>query len=665
MRITAKLAYSQIKENRSRSMWTLTGIALSTALITAVCSFAASANLMLTGVFGKGYGEYKQSFAGLLLIPAVFFCLIIVSMSVVVVSNVFRVSANERTVQFGILKSVGAAKKQIMETIMYESLFVSAIGVPIGIVIGLFLTYGGVSVANHYLDELNSLVHMMMTEITLKVDFVISWQALITAAAISFSSVLFSAWLPAKKAAKITAIDSIRSAGEVKLEAKQLHASPLVQKLFGFEGILAVKNMKRSRRVFRATVISLTVGIVLFINLYSLSMQAEKLEDMMAISADASVITSYTSVYSTQINEAANREEYIIERPLHSKVGNEMVERLRKFGNTKTFGIGDDMQSYNAVMPAEHITPQMADALMLSKEQQSYELSVEIITVDDENYASLCRKAGVPLGSNILLNYYSCNDNGKEVELVPYILEGKSVQLIKGDGSMHEIMVHGVLLKEEMPKEFFYPNTREVRLIVPEAEVRSYDCYSDPADLEGFIEYANTVVDEMFPNDEDAAYMEAGFNTRVYETDDYMRVMNMAIVVALIFMYSFVALLTLIGLTNVISTVSANVLMRSREFAVLQSVGMTPEGLKKMLILESILCSFKALLFGIPIAIAFTYLINLPIRKLYPIPYELPWLAVLLCACAVFLITYSTTKCAAYRLRNQNIIEAIRSEGGR
>lgn len=665
MRITAKLACSQLKTNRFRTMWTLIGIALSTALITAVCSFVVCGNTMLSNMLGTGYGEYGQSFMGLLLIPAIFFGIIVISMSVVVVSNVFRVSANERTVEFGILKSVGATKKQIMTTVMYESLLVSAAGVPMGIVLGLLLTFGGISVANHYLNELNSLVHIMMTEITLVLDFVISWQALLIAAGISFLTVLFSAWLPAHKAAKVTAIDSIRSAGEVTLKAKLLRTNPLVQKFFGYEGALAVKNMKRNRRVFRATVISLTVGIVLFINLSALIPQAKALEEMMYPSDGATVISDYVSMRTRQINKFTGREESVTALPIHSKTGNTVTEKLREFENTRTFGQGVDYETYAAAIPGTQITEPMLDVLDFPKEQQTYELSVEIITLDEENYEALCRQTGVPPGSNILLNHYIHNDNGHAVDIVPFQLEGQTLTLIKADGSIHEFPVHGVLTREEIPKELFYPNTNLVRLIVPEAEVRGYSWRSDPEDVEGFISYANTVLDELFPNNENASYMEAGFNTRVYKINDYGKVMNMAIVVALIFMYSFVVLLMFIGLTNVISTMTANVMMRTREFAVLQSVGMTPEGLIRMLNLESILCSAKALIFGIPIAILFTYLINLPIKALFPIPYELPWGAMLLCVWAVFLITLATTRCAVKRLHSKNIIEAIRSESGR
>lgn len=671
MKISGKLAYSQLRINRSRTIWTLLGIALSTALITAICSFAASGNDMIVDLLGSDYGAYGDSYMRLLLIPAIIFSGIIVAMSVTVVSNVFRISARERVNQFGILKSVGATKEQITATVMYESIFVSLIGIPTGIILGLILAFIGINVANYFMGELNSLVHMMMNEITIKIDFVISWSAILMATIISFVSVLFSAWLPAHKAAKITAIDSIRGKGEANVELKQIKTSRIVEKIFGFEGTLAAKNMKRSRRVFRATVISLTVGIVLFINLSAIGKQANEMQKIMNPDIDETVMSEYTSALSYRNIEKTGQEETIIRVPINSNTGNDVTEKLRKFKNIKTFGAGYDMETYNAIMPREQISDKMMEALDNDKEKRyepndkTIKLSAEIINIDQENYEKLCKKAGVTIGSNILLNHYSYNNNGNEEGIAPFSIDGNSLKLIKADGSANEIEVQGTLTKEEIPKELFALNSNEVRVIVPKADVRGYTWFSDPSDIEGFMDYSNKIMDETFPNDEGSSYMESGFNTRVYKTNDYMKVMNIAIVVVLIFMYSFVVLLMLIGLTNIISTMSTNVLMRSREFAVLQSVGMTPEGLQRMLNLESVLCSLKAVLIGLPIAILLTYLINLPIRKMFPIPYKLPWLAILLCTLAVFMITWLTTRCAVSHLKNRNIIEAIRSESGR
>ncbi|MBC3888416.1 FtsX-like permease family protein [Acetobacterium paludosum] len=665
MRITAKLAYSQLKINRSRTIGALIAITLATALITAVCSFVASGNAMLVSFLGVNYGEYGNSYVALLFIPAIIFGLIILSLAIIVISNVFRVSAGERVTQFGVLKCVGATKKQITDTVMYESILLSAIGIPLGILAGLLLTFVGIGVANHFLDDLNSLVHIMINEITLSLSFVVSWKALLLSAAVCFLTVLLSAWLPAHKAAKASAIDCIRGTGEVKIDRKQVRTSPLVERLFGIEGTLAAKNIKRNRRNFRSTVIALAAGVILFISLGELSGQANAIQAYIRLDIDQTVLTEYTSAYDNRINEATGKEETVYIHPISSELGNNIAQKLEEFDHTKIFGIGNDFDTYETVLPEELISAPMQSVLEASDQQNKPELPVEIIVLDDTHYAALCEKAGAPLGSTILLNHYSYNDNGTKVDLVPFSPKMKALTLMKADGSSSEMSIQGVLTQAEMPKELFYPNTNPVRLIVPQAEVRGYSWYSAPSDVPGFITYANDVMAQTFPENTDASYMESGFNTRVYQVDDYMKVMNIAIVLASIFMYSFVVLLMLIGFTNVISTMSTNVRMRSREFAVLQSVGMTTAGLKQMLNLESVLCSMKALMYGLPIGIIASIFINLPIRSMFPIPYTLPWLAIVLCVLSVFLITWSTTRYAAHRLQKQNIIETIRSGSGK
>ncbi|MEG0900337.1 MAG: FtsX-like permease family protein [Oscillospiraceae bacterium] len=664
MRITTSLAYSQLKTNRSRTMWSLAAIALSTALLVAVCSFVASGNAMIVNFLGTDYGEYGQSYIRLLLVPAILFAVIIITMSVVVISNVFRVSANDRIAQFGILKCVGATEKQILSTVIYESVFLSAVGIPIGAVLGQLLSFLGINVANIFLEELNQLTNIMIKEFSLSLNFVFSWQALLVGAIISFFTVLFSALRPARKASKVSAVDSVKGTGTVKVSKNKTRSNPIVQKLFGYEGVLASKNLKRNRQNFRATVIALTAGVVLFVSLGGISQQAGKLQDFMRLKVDQTVISEYTSARIREDNEITGREESIYLNPIDSDIGNIVAAKLSAYDGKPVFGMGLDLETYYTVLPKEFISTNMKDVLA-ETEQDTYELPVEIIPLDASNYQLLCDKAGVPLGSNILLNNYSYNDMGTEISIAPYETSLETITLFKADGSQKEISIDGVLTAEDMPKELFYFNTNPVRLVVEQAEVRGYSWYSAPDNEAEFISFANNILAEMFPQSEDADYMEEGFSVRVYKIDDYIKVMNIAILLVSVFMYSFVILLMLIGFTNVISTMSTNVLMRAREFAVLQSVGMTPKGIKRMLSLESILCSIKALLLGLPIGIVITYLINLPIRTMYPIPYEFPLMPILLCSMGVLAITLGTTICASHKLRKQNIIETIRTQSGR
>jgi putative ABC transport system permease protein len=655
-----KLAKAELLTHRRRTAWTLLGIILSTALITAVCSFAASGNALVADLLGAGYGDRAGTLAALLLIPAGILSAIVVSMSVIVISNAFRVSAGERIRDFGLLKTIGATKRQIVKIVLYESYLLCAIGIPVGLIVGLIIAFAGVGAANLFLGEINSLVHMMMTEITIVVDFVIAWQALTAAALISFLAILLSAWLPACKAARIPAIESIRGAGEIKVEVKRVHTNPLVENLFGFEGTLAAKNMKRNRRKFRASVVSLTAAVIMFIALSSLSEQAGRIEGMMFPDLAAAVMVDYTSLRDTFINSDTGREETIVVAPINSEKGNEIAEKLREYEGSTVFGIGDDMETYYAVIPREMIAPQMMDAFFYSDERQDYEVSAGVITVDMKNYAALCEQSGVPIGSNILLNRYDYNDNGKATVITPFLFGNQNLRLMKADNSVHEMPVHGILAVEDIPNEFLGPNVPAIRLIVPNGETRNYTWFVETADIAGFMDYANGIMAEMFPQGQNSAYMELGFTTRIYEIGDYMKVMNIAIVLGTVFVYGFVILLTLIGLTGVINTISANIRSRAREFAVLRSIGMTHGGLKRMLNLESILYSVKALMIGLPVATVLTYFINIPIRSMFPIPYRFPWFAAALCVATIFALTWVIIRYCAFKMRGGSVTEKLR-----
>lgn len=660
MKLTAKLAYSQIKNSKTRTLWTIVGIILSTALITAVCSFAASGNALIIEFLGTDYGEYRGLLKSTLVIPVAILCLIIVSMSVVVISNSIRASAMERRSQFGMLKSVGATKKQIISTVMYESIFLSIIGIPIGILLGLFLASLGIKVGNGLLEELNSLVEVAMTEFSINIEFVVSWEAILIAIFISFITVSLSAWLPARKAAETTAIDSIRGTGVIKLNTDEIKINPLVERLFGFEGVLAAKNMKRSKKNLRSSIISITVGVILFINLYSISTQAGQMEDILYPKNDSNVIVDYASIMDNVENKNTGREESVIVAPINSKDTEAITEKLREYEDVDIIAIGYDMETYDLVVSKGMLTDEMVKALDIEEERKD-ELSAEIVTVDLKNYEKLCEKANVPVGSNILLNYYDYNDYGEKKSIKPFNLEKGEAGLIKADESITNFKVDGVLTKEDIPKEFFGLGTNTFRLIVPKGEMRGYSWFANPKDIKGFIAYANDIIDEVYPDAKDLEYNELGYTTRVFKIDDYVKVMNIGIIIATIFVYSFVILLLLIGFTNVISTISTNVQIRFKEFAVLQSVGMTLEGLLRMINLESIMISIKSLIIGLPVGLILTYLVNLPIRKIFPIPYKIPWLAIVISIVLVFFITAIIMGLSIKKIKKKNIIEMIRS----
>ena len=77
--------------------------------------------------------------------------------------------------------------------------------------------------------------------------------------------IIISAYLPALAASKISPIKAIRLNDDIKIKSKKLKTPYLVNKLFGVYGDFAYKSMKRNKKKYRITIISLFISVVLFI----------------------------------------------------------------------------------------------------------------------------------------------------------------------------------------------------------------------------------------------------------------------------------------------------------------------------------------------------------------------------------------------------------------
>lgn len=659
MKITAKLARNQIKRNRYRTIGAIMAIVLSTALTTAVFCFATSANGMLVSFFGGGYGEYSGAYTTLLLIPAVFFSGLIFIMSVTVISNVFQASANQRMNEFGILKCVGGTTKQIKETVIYESIWLSIIGIPLGLVCGLGIGYAGVQVTSLFIDDMNELQQsIVMRPISIELSFAITPMALIVSVVISFFTVVYSAYKPAKKAGKVTALSCIRGIEDIEKSDMEVRSKKWIQKYFGFEGVLADRNMTRSKSSFRPTIKALSLGMILMLCTGSLVLQAGQLMEFMDPGMD-DIILDYCSNRTYKINAVTGRNEAIIEKPIQSQDAEVVRQRLLEYGDIEVIGVGCDNETYHVNMDRKYLTAQMQDAIA-ECEKSEIELAVGIMVVDPISYEKLCQEADVPTGSTILLNYYKYNDNGKMKHVVAFSDTLAEIDLQKANGDKTTVSVDAFLQESQVPEYLIGLNENPIRLIVPEAEVRWYDWYCKPEDEQAYIQYAESVGEEFFPIETNDSYVKEGFTIRVSKADTIVRVLNIAIVIAEVIIYGFVGILLLIGLVSVISTLSTNVMMRAREFAILKSVGMTTEGLQKMLFSEIIICTLKAIVWGVPLGIVIPYLINVAIRQAFPVLYEIPWGLLFASVTGIFFLILVVTFGTVYKLRKQNLIECIR-----
>jgi putative ABC transport system permease protein len=248
-------------------------------------------------------------------------------------------------------------------------------------------------------------------------------------------------------------------------------------------------------------------------------------------------------------------------------------------------------------------------------------------------------------------------------DVVPFKDDVTYIELVDSADNRVELKIDGMLYKEDLPENAFRSLAGDpVRVIVPEGDSRYINWYCDPSDDEKFTAFAKGVLEEKYPLLTEDTYRDLGYNVQVSRADQMIKVMNIAIILGEIILTGLIILILLMGFASVISTLSSNIRIRRREFAVLKSVGMTKNALEKMLFGESLCCILKAVVKGTAFGILIPWAINLFIRKVFAVRYELPFMYLAVGIVVVAVVVVLITKIELSKLAKQNIIEDIRMD---
>jgi len=618
--LTKTLAAQQLITAKKRTFWTVLGVALSVAMLTAVNGFVASA---LAYLAAENRTIHFSERLGFLLIGLVLGA-VIVAASIIVISNAFRVSAGERTRQFGILKSVGATKEQIRSIIMYEAVYVSLMGIPVGVAVGLAIQFTVLRIIDHFLSDIAHTTNFSF-------PFTISAWALLGAVAGAFAVVLISALLPAMKAARHPAVSALFHADDIKV--KKLRTLGLSRLLFGAEGHLAAKQMKRSRRNYRATVLSLTISVILL--LATASLRTNLLRDISIRFGDQLDANVGVSAWNSH--------------GIPHETSQAVTAHFRNFPDTQVRGFG---------------------FALVEMEVDGERVDVRLIEVAPELYSRIANQAGVAHGHNILINVKTDTDIlGITRQTHPF---GHLVQhpllyfyryhtqtlddahlTIVTERVRENITIHGQI--RSIPEDLLYESQYVPSIIMPTVQADEFFwlvCTDYPDE---FIAFVWDIRRDYLQEGGSSRFFARDFGLAAAEARALTNILSLLI-------YGFTAMLTLIALTNVISTISTNTKIRAREFAVLTSIGMTQGGINRMLALESLISSVRSLLFGLPLGAVAAWLVYLGTQMdRMRFGFIFPWQVTLLCVAGVFVVTFVTTLFAAARRRKGSIVETIRA----
>ena len=567
---------------------------------------------------------------------------VIIIGSVALIYNAFSISVSERTRHLGMLSSVGATKKQKRNSVFFEGCVIGAASIPIGILAGLAgigITFGFI---NTILEE--------ALGVSEKLALVVTPSSILIACGISILTIFISTYIPAQRASRVSAIDAIRQTHDIKLTGKTVKTSKLVGKIFGLEAEIGLKNVKRNKKKYLATVFSLVISIVLFL---SVTYFTDNLKKSLTMSQDD--LTYDIQIFSTQVEKE------------------DLTDYTKLDHVTKSIIIEE--ANLEAIIEREEVPAQLKNQLQAEDgkyhyyvmlhglDQKSFEAYAEQVGVDAKGFT----KQDTPKAIVIDQITYEDGATGKFIETKSIESEvGKKIDLLTmptGDmeNEQSELEVVGSVeigaLTDQVPMGIDTVAIGGVNLIVPQATMDSLLANTD-------IE----VTPYVYLNSSDPMATQTAIedrkdsNIHVFNVYQQRQQDEQMILLMSVFTYGFITLISLISIANIFNTISTSISLRKREFAMLRSVGMTPKGFNKMVQYESIFYGVKALLYGLPISVLVMFGIHRSTGYTFEYGFQLPWMSILFVIVVIFLIVGSAMLYSISKIKNENIIDSLKQE---
>ena len=593
---------------------------------------------------------YDSSVAFVYNMAAVVMVIIIIT-SAVCISNSFAISINQKTKQYGMLASIGATPRQIRKNVFFEAAFMGVIGIVAGIGGGLSASYILVVLSNK----------MLIDTFEMSIVYAPSLLGVLLSIVLAIVTIVLSALVPAIRASRMSPIMAINHSEDIKIKSKSLKTPKLIGKVWGEGGVLAYKNMKRNKRKYRVITISIALSVSTFIALYGfMSLLTESVNRYANDKIDLRV---YMSSYKSMSVDEANK-----------KVSN-IVNRINNETNITDFTFA---RGFYASLKDE---PKYSSDY---KEVNKYEAGlaenngyyISIISLGNEEYGKYIKKLGISKetaqsGGILVDNTYQYINNGNDIkyfniydgykagDVLTYRIDtsnsSKSLDNSKSsdDTTLYDIRI--VALSNERPFGYDNAYTSYGYLIVSDDYMNRIDTKNTDSTLLNINCDDPDKAQDILVNEFNIGQNYI-FNAAQERRNDEKLILTMKI-----FLYGFIAIVSLIGITNIFNTVTTGMELRGKEFAMLQSIGMTKKEFDKMIRLESVFYGSKALIIGVVSGTILSYVIFISAGE-SQLKYTLPLLAIVMSVIVVIILLLGIMKYSIAQIRKQNIIETIRNE---
>ncbi len=534
---------------------------------------------------------------------------------IIVIYNSFAISTMERKKSFGLYISLGATPKQIKYTVFYEAFLVGIIGIVLGILGAFFGIYVVIQILDYLIGPTYGM-HLVFYIEPLFIYIPIIFMIFV---------VFFSAFVPALRSSKVTAISLIRENEDIKIPKKKIRTPKFIEKLFGIEGEIALKNIKRNKRKYRITIISLFISIVLFLSFSTYLKIGLNIVDSSEIpDYDAYAMTSDQNLVKELKNLDSLKEAYIVRNNILSiTIPEENIEK-----------------EYLEFIPNNKVT-----FYVTLLEDETYKELKEDLQLSDSNY--LIYNDGV---------YTTYLNGNRQTYFTPFLNNLKELTICEEENCKTlpvtlfrklTPFLEKIILSKEMPTIF-----------IPESDASFLDeeNFSYYVTLIGQNGYEDLMkeLDSQYKNNKNISY----FSPK----QSYKEDRNTALAIQIL-LYGFITLVSLIGVTSVFNTIHTSIHLRRKEFAMLRSVGLSPRGFNRMIFFESFFFGIKSLLYALPVSFGFMILINAALNNsFYFNQLVIPWESILLCIFLVFFLVLLMMSYSVHKIKKENILNSLKDE---
>ena len=613
---------------------------------------------------------------------------------IIIMYNSFNLSLVERRKQYGILKSLGIKNSSLYIMILFEALVLSVLGIVIGYLCGMLGDYLVIGYIN---DTLVNVIKSMGVEKDLQIFLIYTTNihAFYIVAISTTITVLLAAMIPAIKSTRISPIENIRGKDDYVVNTKKVKTSNISKKILGVEFDLARKNMKRAKKRFRVATLSLSIAFILLFVIGTLGTQINNQIGLLEVQTNA-IFKNGNIVEMDHINITDRKDpkdKKYTEQNFQDMVKfaiEEYTKELEKKDSLKVNRVilADTMRTLKQIDTKNDLIKTLSDSYLnntfkrtddRARQQAKEKIAIQVVNNKNYNKQDKYNLNNIKDNEMYLSNVSIVEENGTLVEKPIFDeskiigkeieINGKKIKIVKAPVNSE------LLLAASSGTTFLtgYVNEKTLSEVMRnDKDLFGFRIFYQ-SDLKGDKKIEDITKKQYQLNFEkkyDFAKLQM-FTEGVLTPAGVIGMIKGMITIFQLLLYGFLILVILMSVVNIFTTITINILLRSRELAILKSVGMSDKQFDKMLRGENYIACLRSIIFGIVVSLILLFLtkfvidkgkVNIDFKFIMDMLGSINYIALIISIIIVYVITFISTLFAKKSIRSQDIVEVIRRD---